>query len=235
MKYQFVKAKTNYEDYAAGRVIYTQAGMTSFPVRLASEIFLRCAAVLDKSHLRIYDPCCGSGYLLTVIGYLHGSQISALWGSDISSDAGYLAQKNLNLLTHEGLAQRQSQIEKMLQDYGKVSHAAALNSVEALHQQLPQSEINRGAWTANAMHTTLKSASVDVLITDVPYGNVAAWDNVKSDDPLFTLLEAQFPVLARPSVVAIISDKKQKAAHPKYQRILHDTLGKRRITLLQPM
>ena len=43
MQYRYVTEKESYEDFAAGRVLLSQSGMTSFPVRLASEIFQRCA------------------------------------------------------------------------------------------------------------------------------------------------------------------------------------------------
>ena len=234
MKYQYTVEKVNYEDYAAGRVLYTQAGMTSFPVRLASEIWQRCAALLPQKPLRVYDPCCGSAYLLTTLGFLHGAQLAALWASDIQAQATTLARKNLALLTEAGLAQRQAEIETMLRDYGKASHADALSSVDALRQQIPQAAIDTRIWLADAMQPPLKNGCVDVLLTDVPYGDVVAWNGVTAENAVYQLLEAQYLILARPAVVAIISDKKQKAAHPNYARISQETLGKRRITLLQP-
>jgi 23S rRNA (guanine2535-N1)-methyltransferase len=234
VQYQYVSDRVNYEDYAAGRVLYTQAGMTSFPVRLASEIFQRCAAVLDKPRLHVYDPCAGSAYLLTVLGFLHSDRIASLWAADVSNDAMLIAQRNLSLLTLSGLEQRQHEIEIMLHDYGKISHAKALTSIDRLRQQLPQPAISSMVWTANALQPPLAPNCVDLLITDVPYGDVVAWDGTVSDNPIYDLLEAHYPIMARPSVVAIVSDKVQKAAHPQYQRLLHDTLGKRRITILQP-
>jgi tRNA G10 N-methylase Trm11 len=229
-----VTEKTNYEDYAAGRVLYTQSGMTSFPVRLASEIFQRCAAVLNKRRLTVYDPCAGSGYLLTVLGFLHSERIGALWAADIHTNAAVIAQRNLSLLTESGLEQRRAEIETMLLEYGKTSHAEALTSVDVLRGQLPQQAIQSQVWSADAMQPPLLSNCVDVLLTDVPYGDVVSWGGTATDNPIYDLLEAHYQMLARPSVVAIISDKGQKAAHPQYQRLLQDTLGKRRITLLQP-
>src|SRR5687767_3360136 len=118
VQYEYVTDKTNYEDYAAGRVLYSQAGMTSFTVRLASEIFRRCAAVLKKQRLCVYDPCAGSAYLLTVLGFLHSERIGALWAADIHADTAVIAQRNLSLLTEFGLGQRRQEIETMLREYG---------------------------------------------------------------------------------------------------------------------
>ena len=60
----------------------------------------------EKSHLTLYDPCCGSGYLLTVLGYLNHNQIDMFVGSDIDQNAAELARQNLALLTWEGLMNR---------------------------------------------------------------------------------------------------------------------------------
>jgi 23S rRNA (guanine2535-N1)-methyltransferase len=235
VQYEYVTEKINYEVYAAGRVLYTQAGMTSFPVRLASEIFQRCAALLNKRRLTVYDPCAGSAYLLTVLGFLHSGRISALWAGDIHTDAAVIAQRNLSLLIESGLEQRQHEIETMLHEYGKASHAEALTSVDGLRGQLPQQAIQSHVWSGDAMQPPLMPNCVDVLLTDVPYGDVVSWGGTVTDNPIYELLEAHYRILARPSVVAIISDKGQKAAHPQYKRLLQDTLGKRRITLLQPI
>jgi tRNA G10 N-methylase Trm11 len=234
VKYQYAIEKTRYEDYAAGRILYTQVGMTSFPVRLASEVFQRCAAFLGKRRLRVYDPCCGSAYLLTTLGFLHGEQVAALWAGDVNPLAVSIAQRNLGLLTADGIAQRQAEIEIMLRDYGKASHADALSSVQALRQILPQQAIETQVWLADAIQPPLAKACVDVLLTDVPYGDIVSWNGQVADNPIHQLLEAHHALLAQPSVVAIISAKKQKVAHPHYRRSVHDTLGKRRITLLQP-
>ena len=48
MSYEYALENINYEDYSNGRVFYNQQGATSFPVRLTIEIFLRCAAILEK-------------------------------------------------------------------------------------------------------------------------------------------------------------------------------------------
>src|SRR3954454_13430762 len=101
MKYRFVPQRENYEDYAGGRVLFGRPGNTAFPVRLASEIFQRCADRLARSGVpppySIYDPCCGSGYLLTVIGLLHGDRIARILASDVNLHALEFAQRNLSL------------------------------------------------------------------------------------------------------------------------------------------
>jgi len=98
-KYQYAIKDENYEDYSSGRVLYGTTGATNFPVRLSSEVFQQCAQYLaDKGKIgpyKIYDPFCGVAYSLTVIGFLHGSQVESLIGSDSDSRILEFAQKNL--------------------------------------------------------------------------------------------------------------------------------------------
>jgi hypothetical protein len=64
LEYRFGEARS-YEDFAAGRVFYGRPGAPNFPVRLTQELFGRCLShSVKKNGLVLYDPCCGSGYLL---------------------------------------------------------------------------------------------------------------------------------------------------------------------------
>lgn len=233
MHYEYVTQAGNYEDYAAGRVLLSAAGTTAFPVRLASELFQRAAALYPNGQrLRVYDPCGGSGYLLTVLGFLHRERIASLIAADVDARAVHLARANLNLLTAAGLAQRRATLQRLYAAYGKLSHAQALVSVDTLAAQLPPEPLITCALCADAFAPCLAPRSVDVLITDVPYGGNVGWVG-PSAAPLRDLLAAQMPLLAPEAVVFIVSDKAQKAAHPAYERLLHSTLGKRRITILR--
>src|SRR5260221_8448547 len=117
MKYRFVQDHQNYSDLAAGRVFHSLPGYTPFPIRLTSEIFQRCVAIRQAQGREepcvLYDPCCGSGYLLSILLYLHARTLKAVVGSDINPEALRLAARNLALLTPEGIAERVAQIEAM--------------------------------------------------------------------------------------------------------------------------
>lgn len=230
MQYRYVTEKHNYEDYAAGRVILSQGGTTSFPVRLASEIFQRCASFFpSEQRLRLYDPCCGGGYLLTVLGFLHSEQLISLRGSDIDADRVALATSNLNLLSANGLKSRRETLQELAKTYGKQSHHDALQSVD----RLTASEILTSAWIADAFQTSTPPQSVDLIICDVPYGNVTTWQSTENN-PITRLLDAQYETLVTGGIIAIISDKsQQRTTHPKYSQRQHETLGKRRILILQ--
>jgi tRNA G10 N-methylase Trm11 len=234
MQYRYVTEKENYEDFAAGRVLLSEGGMTSFPVRLASEIFQRCANYFPaERRLRVYDPCCGGGYLLTVLGFLHGAGIQSLHGSDINSNIVRVASDNLHLLTAEGLNTRRDSLRDLANTYKKSSHHDALESVERLRQRLPASPIITQTWAADALQLTADNTSVDLIICDVPYGNITDWQTDSADNLITALLQAQYEALVAGGIAAVISDKSQKAPYPRYQRLQQETIGKRRFLILQ--
>lgn len=230
MQYRYVTEKRNYEDYAAGRVILSRSGMTSFPVRLVSEIFQRCASYFPSDQkLRLYDPCCGGGYLLTVLGFLHGEQLLSVHGSDIDTERVALASSNLHLLTDEGLHSRRKALQALADTYDKSSHQDALQSLE----RLTATNIPSTTWVSDAFQQSADPQSVDLIICDVPYGNVTTWQSTNAIDPITRLLDAQLESLVVGGIIAIISDKTQRATHPHYSQRQHEILGKRRIMILQ--
>ncbi|NLA52486.1 MAG: hypothetical protein GX860_10255, partial [Alcaligenaceae bacterium] len=178
MKYKFAENRS-YQDYSSGRVLYNLPGTTAFPVRLASEIYQRCAAVLSAQGINppynLYDPCCGGAYLLTCIGFLHGKEISGMYASDIDKNLISLAEKNLSLLTHEGLRKRIEQIEGLYAEYGKESHWEALQSALRLKDILDEMDgnLNIRCFTAEitkARDLTCFVNNINMVITDLPYG-----------------------------------------------------------------
>jgi len=103
MIYRFAE-KSSFQNFAAGGVIKSYIGNTNFPVRLGHEIFNRCLCYVDnKEKVTIYDPMCGSGYFLTTVGLLNFNKISKIYGSDINYEVVKVAEKNLRLLTIEGI------------------------------------------------------------------------------------------------------------------------------------
>ncbi len=123
MAYRFATEKEDYSDYASGQVFYSAPGQPAFPVRLASEIFQRARTLFEGSApVSLYDPCCGSGYHLTTLGFLHHQAIASITASDIDPQVTKLATRNSSLLTTEGLAQRRQAIAEDWQKFGKASH-----------------------------------------------------------------------------------------------------------------
>ena len=72
----------------------------------------------------------------------------------------------------------------------------------------------------------------DIVITDVPYGEMVAWEGDGAEN-INKLLDNLKVVLHPESVIAVISDKKQKISHPDYKRLEKHNIGKRKFEILQ--
>lgn len=251
MPYRFAKERPNHTDYASGRVFYGWPGHAAFPVRLTSEIFQRCMAVRKADGITdpciLYDPCCGGAYHLSTLAFLHWSAIDKIIGSDADKEVLSLAERNLALLTVEGLNQRAAEISEMLESFGKPSHAAALESAKTLKGQLlglvKTHEVKTRVFHADATDgEALREqlhCQVDIVITDVPHGRLSLWQDpahsqASALSPIWRMLEALRQVLSLNSVVAVAANKQQKVSHEAYQRVDRFRIGKRQVVLLQP-
>jgi hypothetical protein len=250
MPYRFVREKADYADLAAGQALYNLPGRPAFPVRLASEIFQRCLSIRAEAGIRsplvLYDPCCGGGYLLTTLAFLHRSSLRAVIGSDADTEALRLAEKNLSLLTPSGMDARIAQIREMKEAFGKESHAHSLDSTIRLRASIEansdtpfETRLFRADATDEAeIRAGIGSGIVDAVITDLPYGQRTRWivTAEQSDrSPAWRLLNALLPLLPPNGIVAMASDKGQKPAHEKYRRADRFQIGKRRIEILAPL
>lgn len=252
MQYKYAKEQLDYSDFTSGRVFYSLPGHPAFPIRLASEIFQRCVArretiYKDSTPCTLYDPCCGAAYHLSILAYLHGEHIREVIGSDIDEKATAVARRNLGLLNVAGLDKRISEISKMLEQYGKDSHKDALKSAYTLKEKLStlieKHPLEARAFQASAADgkkilKNIRPKSVDLVFTDVPYGQHSHWrdsDFNEVSNPLGSMLDALLGILSPSSLVAIASDKQQKVLHESYQRIEQFQIGKRRIVILKPV
>ena len=240
MKYIFATENKNYEDYSSGRVLYNLPGTTSFPVRLTSEIYQRCADTLKHNNIKppytIYDPCCGGGYLLTFIGFLFGNKVSKIYGSDINDKVLQLANSNLALLNEAGIKKRINQLTELYNLHGKQSHGQAIKSANNLKNIVlsRNNTIEYNCFTADATQSKLKANNVDMVITDLPYGDIVNWANEESNEQAANKLLTNLIATLNPhAVVAVINNKKIKTIPHNYKRIKYFKLGKRHVHIYQ--
>jgi len=243
MEYKYAADDRSYSCFASGSVLYNKRGATSFPARLSSEIFQRCAEILRKAGnegpYTVYDPCCGGAYLLTVLGFLHGRRIKRIIASDIDAGILELAGRNLSLLTMPGLKQRISQIKGMIAEYGRDSHREALQNAIKLEELLAQrfGEIDISCYEWDILkHDNAGSPAenVDIAITDIPYGGIAHWvGETDSGRAVHDFLQNIYPALGEGAVAALVAPKKTIISHGLYRRIERFNAGKRQIVILE--
>ena len=228
MDYLYCPAR-NYEDFASGRVIYGAKGIPNFPVRLIAEIFGRALeASCKKDMLSIYDPCCGGAYSLTIIGFFYGTRINKIYGSDISEDMILCAKKNLKLLTYDGLDERRMELEKLYAEHGKDSHSEAIKSAERLRLKLDR-EIPSETFVADCTKI-LPDIKPDIIITDIPYGNLVDWGG---KGEINAMLSRLWEIAWDDTVLAVSMDKSQKVLYDHWKKIEKQNIGKRRFEILR--
>jgi len=247
MPYRYVIEKSDYTDYASGRVFHGAPGHPAFPIRLASEITQACFAHRVKRGLTdpcvLYDPVCGGAYHLSVIAYLHWEKIHTVIGSDVDNDILATAERNLGMLSLKGLDKRIQEIETMSKAYGKKSHADALTSAHRLRKHLLQRirlhRMDSAVFCADAMDSAalkrnLGGITPDIAIADIPYGIRSRWHlvNPAIRNPIMHMLSSLLPILSNGAIVAIAADKGSKISHPLYRRIERFQIGKRKVILL---
>lgn len=241
-KYQHRVSKENYEDYSSGRVLYGATGATNFPVRLSSEVFQQCAShLVSKGKMgpyKIYDPFCGVAYSLTVTGFLHGEEIDEIIASDADKRILEFAEKNLSLLSVEGLHKREEELKQFIKEYNKNSHKEALESAYRLQSKInPTKVIKRVSFQFNIIEGNdlpLSIPQIDIVIADLPYGKLTEWEGVKTEENLVErFLNKLKPHLSQISIVAVIYDKKQLISHSGYRAIKKLKLEKRKIIMLE--
>jgi hypothetical protein len=177
---------------------------------------------------------------------LHGAHLREIIASDIDEKAVALAERNLGLLSVPGLDQRIEEISSMLDQYHKESHQEALRSAQVIKNKIVsftrEEPLITKVFQANATDSLsilqyIKPKSVDIVFTDVPYGQHSQWirsDKDESLNPLWAMLDALLSILSASSILAIVSDKQQKVSHERYERLEQFQVGKRRVVILKP-
>ncbi|MFD3687150.1 rRNA methyltransferase [Nocardiopsis sp. NPDC058631] len=176
MSYRYAVERTDHSALASGQVLRSAPGFPGFPVRLASELFQRAMVHTGRERVRLWDPCCGSGYLVTVLGFLHRDRLTRVRAGDVDPDAVALAARNLRLLSSEGLAEREEELRRSARDFGRpefVERAEATRELAAglaaMGGDLPHEAVVEDVFAAR------DPVEADLVVTDVPYGEMTSW------------------------------------------------------------
>jgi 16S rRNA G966 N2-methylase RsmD len=166
----------------------------------------------------------------------------------MDDDALSVATRNLSLLSAAGLDRRMAEIVSLHQQFGKASHAATLQHALALKQRLSEfskdHQIEATVFQADAtdcygIEAQLAEMKVDVVFTDIPYGQQSTWHSdtlalAQAADPVYQMLESLLHILAPTAIVAVAAAKKDKIMHARYKRLEKISAGRRQIVILQP-
>lgn len=240
MIYKFETNKKDFSDFSSGRVLYNAANTTAFPVRLASEIIQRTFHILEKTSAnepyKIYDPCCGGGFLLATIGFLYHNLISEIIATDYDVEVLEIAKKNLSLLSKKGLDKRENEIKEYIDAFQKDSHRQALESINQLKSLIGEKNVKINCAQRNITDMSdFPIEGVNIIITDIPYGNIVEW-NGDSNNPIQNLFENSYKALDKNhSLMVVIADKKTRLEHKLFKRIEYFKVGKRQVAFFEPL
>ena len=234
MEYKYFP-KSNYEHFSSGRVIQHKSNYPNFPVRLAGEIFCQCLEFIHKTKdLCVYDPCCGNAYLLTVLGFLFNNKIKTIYGSDINDEAINLSQNNLALLSFSGIEKRKNNLMDLFNKYNKQSHMDAINSLNNISEYIKH-EIITNTFVMDILNDDElknKKFCADIVITDVPYGNLVTWTE-ETNNSIDILLNTINQIINKDTVIAIIYNKNQKINNHEYKKVKKYKVGHRIIEIMK--
>ncbi|MGJ6966777.1 rRNA methyltransferase [Streptosporangium sp. G11] len=211
MTYRHAIVRTGHQDLAGGAVLHSAPGFPAFPVRLASEIFQRALALRGGDQPAVlWDPCCGSGYLLTVVTLLHRRRIASVLASDLDPEARKLAERNLALLSQAGLAARAADLRARAARFDKPAYDSAARAAHRLAAELdaaggdmPHAVRQADAFDPDQLQRTLGHHAPDIVITDVPYGEQTHWRGPSAAAGVTGMVDALTAVLPHDSVIAV--------------------------------
>lgn len=170
---------------ALDAVLASAPGRPTLPVRLTVELFGRARAHLDRrTGITVWDPCCGAGVTLSVLGLLVGG-ITALVGTDVDPGPLDLARRNLGLLSSGGLSARAAELDALAVRHRKPAYAEAAGQARSL---VP---VGRPTWSvgpADALdrdrtRAALGDRAPDVVLADLPHDRQTSWASADDGAP----------------------------------------------------
>jgi tRNA G10 N-methylase Trm11 len=135
------------------------------------------------------------------------------------------ASKNLSLLNPNGISKRIVELEDLFNLYHKDSHREAIESANKLKKLLVQ-DIKISIFQADATKNICLPEQIDIIITDIPYGNLVNWHG--DNDALNKMLNEIINLSNPETIIAISMDKKQEIKSDRLIRLEKNNIGKRK-------
>lgn len=235
MSYLYATERTDHSALASGQVLRSAPGYPGFPVRLASELLQRAMVHLEVDRARLWDPCCGSGYLVTVLGLLHRDLITHVRATDVDADAVDIAARNLELLTAEGLVERERELRRSALDFGRVTFVERAEAARDLAAGLATmgGDLPHESGVADVF-TLTEPVDADLVITDVPYGEMTRWEGeAPEEDPVRGVLASMGRVLSSRAVVVVTARTRRIRLPEGVQALERVKIGNRSAVLVR--
>lgn len=240
MPYRYATERMDGSDFASGYVLHSAPRHPAFPVRLAVEMFLRARARLPAdAPVTLWDPCCGSGHLLTALGWTRRRDIGRVVASDADADSLTLARKNLKLLTPEGLRDRAAERRDKSARFGKPGYADAARAAERIGSRLADDggALPWDVWQADvfdpsALARVVAGGPPDIVLTDVPYAEHTHWSGAVPEQPIPAMLRALAAVLP-PHAVLAVADRSRRIPVAPLRPVERMRIGTRSLALLR--
>lgn len=233
MAYRYALARESYADLSGG-VLHSAPGFPAFPVRLASEMFQRALEFAPGSSAQVWDPCCGSGYLLTALALLHRLDITGVLGTDLDPAALTLARKNLGLLSEHGMDARADELRARAERLDKPAYldaaAAARRLARGLSQRggaLPYGVAQADVFNPGQLRHVLDGRRPNLVITDVPYGEQTSWVGPNGAAGIDGMLRALAEVLDDDAVIAVATRGRKPRLAETHRRLASFRIGTR--------
>ncbi|GLQ54029.1 hypothetical protein GCM10010862_12880 [Devosia nitrariae] len=219
MRFEYAPA-VSYEDLGSGQVLYSAPGFPAFPARVSIELFERARQIVGRQQVSVWDPMCGAGGIVATLGIACAHSITNVIATDISGDAVWLARRNLELTSPQGLSRRANELRQMGANPSRIASAERLMKLvdgRAIAFEAAVADI-----TDKASLPGIDPSMIDIVVTDLPYGSQTHWQTA-SERPLVSMLDVLWHVLPRHAVVVVAATDRSAfdAGPPAYRAFKH--------------
>jgi hypothetical protein len=101
-------------------------------------------------------------------------------------------------------------------------------SLDRIEKLLPK-EIKTSVFHQNALELCDLPFTPDIIITDVPYGNLVEWND--GCEGINQMMDVLSEICGQETIICVCMDKKQKIQTEMYQRLERHFVGKRKFEI----